>query len=382
MYIPRLLEPELKKRLQSPLNKVLILYGARQTGKTTLLKRVVKDFDKIQWFDGDETETRELFARTSSAHFRAFFQPGAIVVIDEAQNIPGIGRKLKVIFEHLPGIRLLVSGSSSLDLADAVSEPLTGRKITYNLYPLAFEEMVQFHGLFEEMRRLEHRLLYGYYPGIVTAPVEDAVSFLKELAGSYLYKDILIRNKIRKPGKLIRLLQALALRTGQQVSYHELGEITGLDNETVESYIDLLEKSFVIYRLMPFSRNLRNELKRTRKIYFYDTGVRNALINNFNPLNLRQDTGMLWENFLITERLKFLSYHHIHANIYFWRTHNGQEIDYVEERNGKLYAYEFTWLPKKKKKIPKTFLENYPVAEAKIIHKDNFVSFILPEKIE
>ncbi len=381
MYIPRLLEPELKSRLRQASPKVLILYGARQTGKTTLLKQVVKDLEKVQWFDGDDTDVRELFATASAARFKSLFKPGAIIVIDEAQNIPGIGRKLKVIYDHLPGIRLLVSGSSSLDLAGALTEPLTGRKIEHILYPLSFEEMVLHHGLFEESRRLEQRLIYGYYPGIVTAPADDAATFLKELAGSYLYKDILAWNKIRKPDKLIRLLQALALQTGQQVSYHELGEMTGLDNETVESYIDLLEKSFVIYRLMPFSRNLRNEIKRSRKIFFYDTGIRNALLNHFNPLNLRQDTGMLWENFLISERIKYTDYHRIHVNRYFWRTHNGQEIDYVEERNGRLYAYEFTWNPKKKKKIPKSFLEQYPVAEAKIIHKDNFTDFIMPENL-
>ena len=379
MYIPRLLEPKLRERLKSDPNKVIVVYGARQTGKTTLLKKVVAEFDDIQWFDGDESDVRALFARMSSAYFRSLFKPGSIVVIDEAQNIPEIGRSLKVIFDHLPDVRLIVSGSSSLDLAGSVNEPLTGRKVEYLLYPLAFEEMVRFHGLFEEQRRLEQRMIYGYYPGIVTAPLQDTIIFLKELTGSYLYKDILNWNKIRKPDKLVRLLQALALQTGQQVSYHELGEMTGLDNETVESYIDLLEKSFVIYRLMPFSRNLRNELKRTRKIYFYDTGIRNALINNFNPLDLRQDRGMLWENFLITERLKYLSYHDIHVNRYFWRTHNGQEIDYIEERNGEFYVYEFTWSPRKKKKIPTVFLQNYPVREAKIIHKDNYIEFIMPE---
>ncbi len=378
MYIPRLLEPELKKRLDAPINKVLIIYGARQTGKTTLLKRVVEGKENVLWFDGDEPEVRELFDRASSARFRAVFGTGTVVVIDEAQNIPDIGLKLKIIFDHLPDIRLLVSGSSALDLSGAVTEPLTGRKLVYTLYPLAFEEMMNYHGLFEENRRLEQRMIYGYYPGIVTAPEEDARLFLKELSGSYLFKDILSLNKIRKPDKLVRLMQALALQTGQQVSYHELGETAGLDNETVENYIDLLEKSFVIYRLMPFSRNLRNEIKRSRKIYFYDNGIRNALINNFNFLNLRGDTGMLWENFLITERIKYTEYHKISVNRYFWRTHSGQEIDYVEKRNGKLYAYEFTWNPRKKKKIPKAFLENYPVEEAKVIHKDNFHEFILP----
>ncbi len=377
MYIPRLLESELKKRLIAPTNKVLIIYGARQTGKTTLLKRVVKGKENILWFEGDETEVRELFDRASSARFRTVFGTGTVVVIDEAQNIPDIGLKLKIIFDHLPDIRLLVSGSSTLDLSGAVTEPLTGRKLEYKLFPFSFEEMVNYHGLFEESRRLEQRMIYGYYPDIVTAQEEDARIFLKELTGSYLFKDILNWNKIRKPDKLVRLVQALTLQTGQQVSYHELGEIVSLDNETVENYIDLLEKSFVIYRLMPFSRNLRNEIKRSRKIYFYDNGIRNALINNFNFLNLREDTGKLWENFLITERIKYTEYHKIPVNRYFWRTHSGQEIDYIEERNGKLYAYEFTWNPRKKKKIPKAFLENYQVQEAKVIHKDNFHEFIL-----
>ena len=379
MYIPRLLEPKIRERLQSPKNKVIIVYGARQTGKTTLIKKVVKDFTDVQWFDADETEVRELFQLASSTRFRALFKPNSVVVIDEAQNIPDIGRKLKVIFDHLPDIRLIVSGSSSLDLANALSEPLTGRKFEFLLYPIAFEEMVRFHGLFEETRLLEHRLIYGYYPEIVTAPATDAKMYLKQLTKSYLYKDILAWNKIRKPDKLVKLLQALAFQIGHQVSYHELGEMTGLDNETVENYIDLLEKTFVIFRLPPFSRNLRKEIKRSRKIYFYDNGVRNAIINNFNPLALRNDTGMLWENFLISERIKFTAYHDIFANRYFWRTHNGQEIDYIEERDGQLYAYEFTWNPKKKKKIPELFLQTYPVAEAKIITPENFTEFILPD---
>lgn len=379
--IKRLLEKSIDENLFK--GKTLIVLGARQVGKTTLLKQIAGKHGKnktVQWFNADEIEVQNLFAAPSLASFRAFLQKDALVIIDEAQNIKDIGIKLKLIHDNMPGIQLLVSGSSAFELANTLNEPLTGRKLEFILYPLSFEEMALHHSLFEEHKLLKTRLVFGYYPGIVVNIGNNIIQALKQLTNSYLYKDILIWSRIKKSDKLVKLLQALAFQVGNQVSYNELAQLVGLDNETVENYIQLLEQSFIIYRLPSFSRNLRNELKRSRKIYFYDNGIRNALINNFNPVELRNDTGALWENFIITERLKYISYHQIYALRYFWRTYSQQEIDYIEEYNGKLYAYEFKWNPRKKAKIPKTFMENYPEAEVKVITPENYFEFIYPQQ--
>ena len=372
--IKRLLENTIKEKLFK--NKILIIFGPRQVGKTTLLKEIVKDYPNVQWFNADEIEVQSLFEKASLANFKTFLNKNALVVIDEAQNIKDIGIKLKIIYDNIKNVQLLVSGSSSFELASELNEPLTGRKFEYILYPLSFEEMVLHHGLFEEHKMLKTRMVFGYYPEVVTHSGNDLIEILRQLTGSYLYKDILIWNRIKKSDKLVKLLQALAYQIGNQVSYNELGQLVGLDNETVENYIQLLEQAFVIYRLPSFSRNLRNELKRSRKIYFYDNGVRNALIENYHPLELRNDTGALWENFIITERLKYTAYHNIYAHRYFWRTHSQQEIDYLEEYGGKLYAYEFKWNTRKKAKLPRAFLQSYPEAETQIITPDNYWEFI------
>jgi len=264
------------------------------------------------------------------------------------------------------------------DLSNELNEPLTGRKFEYQMYPISFEEMVGQHGLLEELNLLKHRMVYGYYPDVVVNQGEEK-DLLKLLADSYLFKDILIWNKIKKSDKIIKLLQALAFQIGNQVSYNELGRIVGLNSETVESYIQLLEKSFIIYRLGTFSRNLRSELKKKRKIYFVDNGIRNAVIGNYAPLELRNDKGALWENFIIGERKKYLAYHNIYVNSYFWRTTAQQEIDYIEERDGNIFAYEFKWSAHKTAKTPKTpktFVKSYPNAIVKIITPENFEEFI------
>ena len=372
--IKRLLENTIKEKIFK--NKVLIIFGPRQVGKTTLLKEIVKDYPNVQWFNADEIEVQTLFEKASLANFKTFLNKNALVVIDEAQNIKDIGIKLKIIYDNIKDVQLLVSGSSSFELANELNEPLTGRKFEYILYPLSFEEMVLHHGLFEEHKLLKSRMVFGYYPEVVTHSGNDIIEILRQLTGSYLYKDILIWNRIKKSDKLVKLLQTLAYQIGSQVSYNELGQLVGLDNETVEKYIQLLEQAFVIYRLPSFSRNLRNELKRSRKIYFYDNGVRNALIENYHPLELRNDTGALWENFIITERLKYTAYHNIYTHRYFWRTHSQQEIDYLEEYGGKLYAYEFKWNTRKKAKLPRAFLQSYPEAETQIITPDNYWEFI------
>ncbi len=374
--IQRFLQKEIQDRLFK--GKVILIFGSRQVGKTTLLKNISKTFDKVQWFNADEVEVQSLFETASLSNFKTILKPNALIIIDEAQNIKDIGIKLKIIVDNIKSIQLLVSGSSAFELANYLNEPLTGRKFEYKLHPISFEEMTNYHGRFEEHIMLKQRLVYGYYPDVV-ANISSAKDLLKQLTDSYLYKDILIWNRIKKSDKLVKLLQALAYQIGNQVSYNELGRMVGLDNETVENYIILLEQSFVIYRLPSFSRNLRNELKQSRKIYFYDNGIRNALIGNFNPIALRNDIGYLWENFIITERLKYIHYHNIYCNTFFWRTHAQQEIDYIEERDGNLFAYEFKWNTHKKVKIPKSFTTAYPNAITKIITPENYHEFITQE---
>ena len=374
--IQRFLQKEIQDRLFK--GKVILIFGSRQVGKTTLLKNISKTFDKVQWFNADEVEVQSLFETASLSNFKTILKPNALIIIDEAQNIKDIGIKLKIIVDNIKSIQLLVSGSSAFELANYLNEPLTGRKFEYKLHPISFEEMTNYHGRFEEHIMLKQRLVYGYYPDVV-ANISSAKDLLKQLTDSYLYKDILIWNRIKKSDKLVKLLQALAYQIGNQVSYNELGRMVGLDNETVENYIILLEQSFVIYRLPSFSRNLRNELKQSRKIYFYDNGIRNALIGNYNPIALRNDIGYLWENFIITERLKYIHYHNIYCNTFFWRTHAQQEIDYIEERDGNLFAYEFKWNTHKKVKIPKSFTTAYPNAITKIITPENYHEFITQE---
>jgi predicted AAA+ superfamily ATPase len=298
-----------------------------------------------------------------------------IVIIDEAQRIKDVGITLKLITDHFPGIRLFVSGSSSLDLANEINEPLTGRKLTYQLFPLSFQEMKNHHGYWEEKQLLTQRLIFGYYPEIVTHK-GDEIKLLNNLINSYLYKDILNFGLIKKPVVLDKLLRALALQTGSEVSYNELAQTVGADKETVERYIDLLEKSFIVFKLNAFNRNVRNEIKKGKKIYFYDNGIRNAIIGDFKSFELRTDKGALWENFIISERIKYLHYSGFYGRYYFWRTTQQQEIDFIEEIDGRFNVYEITTGKKRKKKISKTFLSNYPVAKNQIITLDNFDEFI------
>lgn len=355
--------------------KTIVLLGPRQVGKTTLLKSIVAELKDTLWLNADNFEVQNLFEVPSSVRFKAIIKNHKVVVIDEAQSIKDIGLKLKIIADELKDVQLIATGSSAFDLANELNEPLTGRKFEFQMYPISFEEMVNHHGLFEELNQLKHRMVFGYYPDVVVNQSEET-EILKLLADSYLFKDILIWNRIKKSDKIKKLLQALAFQIGNQVSYNELGRMVGLNSETVESYVLLLEKSFVIYRLGTFSRNLRTELKKTRKIYFVDNGIRNAVIGNYNAMELRNDKGALWENFIIGERRKYLAYHNIYVNSYFWRTTAQQEIDYIEEREGKIYAYEFKWSSHRKAKIPKTFLKAYPDAIVKIITPENFEEFV------
>jgi len=371
--IKRALEKSINEKIGS--GKAIIITGARQTGKTTLLSSLFSDRIDTIWLDADEADVQALFGNPTSSRLKALFAGKKYIVIDEAQRIKNVGIKLKLITDHLKEIQVIATGSSSFELANEINEPLTGRKWEYQLFPLSFGEMAAHNSILEEIRMLPHRLVFGYYPEVVTKPgVEKEI--LKQLTDSYLYKDILMWERIKKPDKLVRLLQSLAFQVGNEVSYNELANNLELDNQTVEKYIQLLEQVFVIFRLGAFSRNLRKELKRSRKIYFYDNGIRNSLIANFNPPEIRIDTGALWENFIIAERIKYIRNNNIWANTYFWRTQDQQEIDYIEERDGNLYAYEFRWNPKSKARLSRTFSSAYPEVKFEVVNPDNFESFL------
>ena len=318
----------------------------------------------------------ELFAERNATSLRTLLGSNRLVIIDEAQNIPEIGLKLKLLVDTYPEIQLMVTGSSSLDLAHGVNESLTGRKYEYNLFPISFEELQQQLGSLAARTQLEPRLVYGFYPEVINSPDEQE-EVLLALSSSYLYKDILNLENIRRVDLLRKILQALAFQVGSEVSYQEIGRTVQADNQTVERYIDLLEQAFIIFRLSSLSRNLRNEIKRGRKVYFWDNGIRNALISNFIPFALRQDKGALWENFLVSERQKRNHYRRYHTNRYFWRTHQQQEIDYIEERNGILRAFEFKWNAKRPLRAPNTFTQAYPDSEFVTVTQENFESFVM-----
>jgi len=372
--INRILSKEIDKRLYD--GKAIIILGARQVGKTSLLREMFDGNQDVLWLEGDNLETQMLFENFTLPLAKTLLGDKKILLIDEAQNILNIGVKLKVVIDQLKGIKVIATGSSSFDLANKINEPLTGRKWEYKLFPLSFAEMTAHHGFFEEYRMLEQRLVYGYYPDVVVQSEEDVVEILQGLATSYLYKDILKWESIQKSDRMIKLLQALAFQVGSQVSYTELGKICGLDAKTIEKYVLLLEQAFIIFRLHSFSRNQRNELKFSKKIYFHDNGIRNAVIANFNPINLRDDVGALWENFLLSERLKRNHYAHSYARSWFWRTQTQKEIDYLEEKDGVIYAFEFKWNKSKKIKAPADFMKSYPNAVFSTITPENFHEFV------
>ncbi len=354
-------------------SKAIILLGPRQVGKTTLIKQILNDNDYIL-LDGDNPTVLRLLNRPDLGQIKEIIADKKIVFIDEAQQIPDIGVTSKLIVDYFPEVQLILSGSSSFELTNVMSEPLTGRKWTYNLWQISWAEWQKHIGLIESEQDLENRLIYGFYPDVLNNPSDKKI-ILNELVSSYLYKDVLMYGKLKKSDEIYKLLQALAFQVGSEVSYNELSSVTGLSFKTVESYINVLEQAFVIFRLNSFSKNLRNEIRKGRKIYFYDNGVRNAIIGQFSNFNLRNDIGALWENFLVSERKKHLSYNKIFANTYFWRTTQQQEIDYIEEINGNLFAFEFKFNPNKKVKFTSTFTNNYP-CETKVINRNNFREFV------
>ena len=375
IMIHRILEEQIVSLLGN--GKAIVIMGARQVGKSTLLESIFRDKEKVLWMTGDDLDVQELFSQITSSRLKALLGNSQYLIIDEAQRIPDIGLRLKLITDQIKEVQVIATGSSSFELASKVNESLAGRKREFRMFPVSFSEMVSHTNLLEELRLIPHRMVFGYYPEVVSNPGNESV-ILKELSDSFLYKDILSLENINKPDKIVRLLKALAFQIGSQVSYNEVGQLVGLDSKTVERYIDVLEKSHIIFRLGTFSRNLRNELKSSRKIYFWDLGIRNLLIGNLAQVENRTDVGALWENYVIAERLKYNAYCYSIAQYWFWRTQQQKEIDYLEEKNGQLNAYEFKWNDKKANvPAPESFSKAYPEAFFKVITPKNVDEFLL-----
>jgi len=356
--------------------KVLILYGPRQVGKTTLLETFLKTTGfKYKLDSGDNIRVQELLSSQDFPRILDYISGYELLAIDEAQKIHRVGEALKILADQVPGIRLIATGSSSFDLAGQIGEPLTGRKVTLTLFPVAQLELANLFTPFELRERLEEFLIFGGYPEVAAQPDKKERSrLLLEIGSSYLLKDVLAIDRVKSSKVLLDLLRLLAFQVGSEVSLSELAQKVGLDYKTVGRYLDLLEKSFVLFTLRGFSRNLRNEMTKKAKYYFFDTGIRNALIANFNPPELRNDFGQRWENFLLMERIKRQAYLAAPANLYFWRTWEGNEIDLIEEREGRLFAYEFKWSGQGRP--PRKFRDAYPEAEFEVINRDNYQRFV------
>lgn len=366
----RTIENTIKDKINS--GKAIVVVGARQVGKTTLLKRILKDKEYL-FLDADDPSTRNLLQNPTTEQIRTFLGDYQYVFLDEAQRIPGIGLTLKIITDQFNEVQLFVSGSSSFDLGNELNEPLTGRKWEYELFPISWEEYENKIGFIKAEQQIENRLLYGFYPEVINNQGNEK-EILKDLVNSYLFRDILAFSGIRRPEVLEKLIQALALQIGSEVNYNELSRAVGINKLTVQNYLELLEKGYIVFRLNSFSRNLRNEIKNNRKIFFYDNGIRNMVIGNFNSLELRTDKGALWENFLVSERMKQNKYKDTFARMYFWRTKHQHEIDFVEERDGKIYGYELKW-KSTKSTFPLKFSGTYN-AETLLVNRSNFRDFV------
>jgi uncharacterized protein len=375
-YIERSMEKRIKEYLQP--NKVVIILGARRVGKTELIKHLLEEIhEKAMILNGEDQDVHLALQDRSVRNYKQLLNMTKLLVIDEAQAIPEIGLKLKLMVDSIEGLKILVTGSSVFDLDNQLGEPLVGRSYTFKLFPLAQMELAARENYMETRGSLNSRLIYGGYPELVHLPTnEKKESYLKEQVNSYLLKDILAFEGVRKQAKIVALLRLIAFRVGSEISMESIGKDLDLNKSTVERYLDLLSKVFIIYNVRGFSRNLDNEITKKSKWYFYDNGVRNALINNFNPMELRDDHGKLWENYIISERLKFQEYSQIHSANFFWRTHTQQEIDWIEDRGGKLCAYEFKWGSPKKTKVPALWGKAYPDASFETIHPNNYLDFI------
>lgn len=383
----KLIERTLHTRIQDELfkGKAIILIGARQVGKSTLFRQLLGSSElsvsqgQILELDCDDAQVRHLLEHADNLNaMKQLVADNKIIFVDEAQRVQGIGLLLKLITDHFKDTQLLVTGSSSFMLQGNLNEPLTGRKSEYHLYPISTQELFNDGGVLRVRQTLESRLIYGSYPDVVNGE-QDPREILMNLSDSYMYQDLLSLEGIRKPAIIEKLLVALALQIGSEVSYNELALTVGTDSRTIEKYVDLLEKCYIVFRLNGLSRNLRTELKKSKKIYFYDNGIRNAVIQQFAPVNLRNDMGALWENFFISERMKFNHYNKRWAKTFFWRTTQQQEIDYIEECDGAMTAFEMKWNPNKVgSRFPKPFMEAYNVKETVIVTPENYLDWLLP----
>lgn len=375
MFIQRTIEATIKNKLVA--GKVNLLVGARRVGKTFLLKKIVQDINEpYLWLNGDDESTHDLLAERTIANYRRITSGISLLIIDEAQMIKDIGLKMKLMIDEIPNLKIIASGSSVYALSYKVGEPLVGRAFWHKIFPIAQNELKHHESYVDTVRNLEERLIYGGYPEMFQlTTLQEKEAYIKEILNSYLFKDLLVFDEIRSSDKIRTLLKLVAFQLGKEVSYDELGKQLGMSKNTVEKYLDLLSKIFVVYKVGAYSKNLRKELSKSSRWYFYDNGIRNALIDNFKPLSLRNDVGELWENYLMVERLKKNNYEQNFKEIYFWRTYDQQEIDYIEEKNQEIEAFEFKW-GNTKVKIPVAFANAYPEAKFSIISKENYLDFI------
>jgi len=381
LILNRHIENRFKKAIQP--NKVIVLLGPRRVGKTVLLEKIISEIDKpYLLLNGEDILTAQALQRRSVIHYEKLLEGKKLLIIDEAQKVPEIGKILKLIVDSIKGIEIIVTGSSAFDIARNTGEPLTGRKKTYHLFPFSELEYQQTETIIERQERLRDRLIFGNYPELIHLNTNtEKIEYLQEILNTYLFKDILVFENINNSEKILKLLQLIAFQVGSEVSYNELSNKLGLSRNTVEKYLDLLSKVFIIHKLGGFSRNLRKEVVKNSKWYFYDNGIRNAIIGNLNPIDLRNDIGQLWENYAVSERKKKQFYRGTLVYNYFWRTYDQQEIDWIEDRGGSLYAYEFKWNEKRKNKIPGGWKNAYPDAQFETITPSNFHEW-LEEKDE
>lgn len=365
---------EIRNRIEKYLNndKILIIYGPRQTGKTTFIKSFLEDYENAKVLNCEDPEIYDILVSGKTETLKLLFGTKDIVALDEAQVIPGIGKKLKLIYDSSEfDCKLIATGSSSFELSGKLQEALTGRNLKFHLYPFSYSEIVEEHDWLWWRKKSDEILIYGTYPGIIDLPVTEKKTFINALASDYLFRDIMNFENIKSSDVLKKLLKALAWQVGSQVSYNELSQIAGVSQPTVVKYLDLLEKSFIIFKLSAFSKNLRNELKKSHKYYFIDNGIRNSVINNFSPLNMRNDVGALWENYCVSERFKFIKYNDPFRALYFWRTYDGAEIDLIEQVDERLFTYEFKFGKKRRQHIPKSFNTEYQPKQYKTITPEN-----------
>lgn len=372
--ITRLLQKKIEKNLFK--GNVIIIYGARQVGKTTLVKQIIESSkEKSKYLNCEILSVQNQLREPEPEKLKFFLGDTKLVVLDEAQSIENIGLIIKVLIDTYPDMQIIATGSSSFDLANKISEPLTGRALEFKLYPLSVQELKEEKDLFDVESKIEKLLIFGSYPEVFLLNREEAIQKIDQISSNYLFKDILSYEGLKKSSILVKLLKTLALQIGNEVNYNELSKILGIDNKTVEKYIDLLEKCFIVFKLSAFSRNLRKEISKSVKIYFYDLGIRNSLIQNYNPLDIRNDVGALWENFCIVEKIKKNHYSNTFANYYFWRTYTQKEIDFIEEKEGKLFAFEIKW-KQNYKSAPREFLEEYKNSSFEIINNTNYYKFL------